>query len=167
MDTLQFNKLLLRTAFASMACDGEIEKREVKLIRKLHTENKTFGDVNIDEELDKLLAEINKDGQQFLKDFFSKLKRAELTESDELNLIEVAIEIIKADDKIEYNEIKFFKVIRSNLKINNDSILEIYPELENYLEQDVISNSYMSRLQNDFLDTLISNEFVFDENVLL
>jgi uncharacterized tellurite resistance protein B-like protein len=142
-----------------MACDGDIDKREVRLIKRLHKENKTFGEVDINSELDSLLLGINKNGNQFLKDFFSELSKAELTSDDELRLIEVAINTIKADEKIEYNEIKFFKVIRSKLKIDNDSILELNPDFEEYLEQDIISDSYLSKLQDDFFDTQILPEF--------
>ena len=112
METLHFNKLLLKTAFSCMACDGDIDKREVKLIKQLQKERKTFGEIDINAELDTLLLAINKDGQQFLKDYFNELTTTELTEANELKLIEVAIDTIKADDKVEYSEIKFFKVIR-------------------------------------------------------
>lgn len=142
-----------------MACDGDIDKREVKLIKKLQKENKTFGDIDINGELDSLLLDINKDGLQFLKNYFNELKNAELTESNELKLVEVAIETIKADEIIEYSEVKFFKVIRSNLKIDNDSILEKHPDFEDYLEQDIMTDSYLARLQDDFFDTHISKEF--------
>ena len=159
METLHFNKLLLKTAFSCMACDGDIDKREVKLIKKLHKENKTFGEIDINPELDTLLLAINQDGRQFLKDYFNELTTTELTEANELKLIEVAIDTIKADDKVEYSEIKFFKVIRSKLKIDNEPILEKHPDFEDYLEQDIITDSYLSRLQDDFFDTHISNEF--------
>jgi len=164
MEALNFNKLLLKTAFSCMACDGDIDKREVKLIKKLHKENKPFG------EIDTLLLAINKDGHQFLKGYFNELTTAILSEANELKLIEVAIETIKADDKVEYSEIKFFKVIRSELKIEDESILEKHPDFEDYLEQDIISESYLSRLQEDFFDTHISNEFelisAIDDDIL-
>lgn len=159
METLNFNKLLLKTAFSCMACDGDIDKREVKLIKQLQKERKTFGEIDINAELDTLLLAINKDGHQFLKGYFNELTTTELTEANELKLIEVAIDTIKADDKIEYSEIKFFKVIRSKLKIDNEPILEKHPDFEDYLEQDIITDSYLSRLQDDFFDTHISNEF--------
>jgi uncharacterized tellurite resistance protein B-like protein len=159
METLHFNKLLLKTAFSCMACDGDIDKREVKLIKQLQKERKTFGEIDINAELDTLLLAINKDGQQFLKDYFNELTTTELTEANELKLIEVAIDTIKADDKVEYSEIKFFKVIRSKMKIDNEPILEKHPDFEDYLEQDIITDSYLSRLQDAFFDTHISNEF--------
>ncbi|TYB76807.1 hypothetical protein ES677_09745 [Bizionia gelidisalsuginis] len=159
METINFDKLLLKTAFSCMACDGDIDKREIKLIKQLHQERKTFGEIDINSEMDNLLLAINKDGHQFLKDYFNQLTEFELTEADELKIIEVAIATIKADDKVEYSEIKFFKVIRSKLKIANKPILDKHPDFEDYLEQDIISESYLSRLQADFFDTHISNEF--------
>ena len=159
METLQFNKLLLKTAFSCMACDGDIDKREIKLIKRLHKENKTFGDIDVNAEMDNLLIAINNDGHQFMRDYFDELSSSELTETNELSLIEVAIDTIKADEKVEYSEIKFFKVIRSKLNIANEPILEKHPDFEDYLEQDIITASYIARLQDDFFDTHISNEF--------
>jgi competence protein ComGF len=140
-----------------MACDGDIDKREVNLIKQLQKEKKTFGEIDLSSELDTLLLAIN--GQLFLRSYFNDLTSSELSEANELKLIEVAIATIKADDIIEYSEIKFFKVIRSKLKIGNESILEKHPDFEDYLEQDIISGSYLSRLQDDFFDTHISNKF--------
>ncbi|RIA09365.1 hypothetical protein OE09_1197 [Flavobacteriaceae bacterium MAR_2010_72] len=159
METLDFNKLLLKTAFSCMACDGDIDKREVKLIKKLQKECKTFGDLDINKELDILLLDINKDGHQFLKNYFHELTTTKLSETNELRIVEAAIDTIKADEKVEYSEIKFFKVIRSKLKIDNETILEKHPDFEDYLEQDIITDSYLSRLQDDFFDTHTSNEF--------
>jgi uncharacterized tellurite resistance protein B-like protein len=159
METINFDKLLLKTAFSCMACDGDIDKREIKLIKQLHKEYKTFGEIDISAELDTLLLAINKDGHQFLKNYFQELITFDLSEANELKIVEVAIETIKADDKVEYSEIKFFKVIRSKLKITNEPILDKHPDFEDYLEQDIISESYLSRLQDAFFDTHIDNEF--------
>ena len=142
-----------------MACDGDIDKREVQLIKKLHQENNTFDEIDIETEMEKLLLAINKDGHQFLKTYFNELTTTVLTEADELKLVEVAIDTIKADNKVEYSEIKFFKVIRSKLKIDNEKILEKHPDFEDYLEQDIISDSYLARLQDDFFDTHTTNKF--------
>lgn len=159
MEQIHFNKLLLKTAFSCMACDGDIDKREIVLIKKMHQKKKIFGEIEFDQELDILLLEINHDGHGFLRSYFNELKTSELSETNELKIIEVAIDTIKADDKVEYSEIKFFKVIRSNLKIKNESILRIHPDFEEYLEQDIISESYLRRLQDDFFDSNIIPQF--------
>lgn len=160
MNQTSLNKLLLKTAFACMACDGDIDKREVGLIKTMHKDRKIFGDIEIGEELDELLRSIKHDAHQFLKGFFHELSTGDLLEEEELKLVEVAIETIKADEKVEYSEIKFFKVIRSKLKIEDDPILLIHPDFEEYLEQDVLSDSYLSKLQDDYFDvhkTLIND----------
>jgi hypothetical protein len=159
MEQISFNKLLLKTAFSCMACDGDIDKREVSLIKRMHEHKKIFGELDINQELDNLLLEINHDGHKFLRIYFSELTSKELSVQDELKLIEVAIETIKADDSIEYSEVKFFKVIRSKLKIENESILAVHPDFEDYLEQDIISESYLARIQDDFFDTQTLPEF--------
>ena len=153
MEDKKFKELLLKTAFSVMACDGEIDPREVLVIKKLHKEKKIFGDIDINHELDNLLRAINRDGFQFLKEYFKELAASKLSEQDELKLIEAAIRTITADDKIEYCEIKFFKVIRSKLKIGDEPILESHPDFEEYLEQDIISESYLAKLQDDFFET--------------
>lgn len=159
MEKISLNKLLLKTAFSCMACDGDIDKREVVLIKAMHHDKKIFGEIDINLELDNLLLEINRDGHKFLRNYFAELTSTVLTEEDELKLIEAAIDTIKADEKVEYSEIKFFKVIRSKLKIANDPILAIHPDFEEYLEQDIISASYLARLQEDFFDTHILPDF--------
>lgn len=152
MEQISFNKLLLKTAFSCVACDGDIDKREVALIREMHDQKKIFGEVNIVEELDQLLLEINRDGHKFLKSYFNDLASIKLSEYDELKLVEVAIATINADEKVEYSEVKFFKVIRSKLQISNAQILDAHPDFEEYLEEDIISDSYLAKLQDDFFD---------------
>lgn len=165
MENIDFNNLLLKTAFSCMACDGSIDKREVLLIKKLHNEKKIFGDIEIDQKLEDLLLAINSEGIKFLRDCFTELSSSLLSTEQELQVIEVAIDTISADEKIEYSEIKFFKVIRSKLRISNDSILMKRPEFEEYLEEDIISESYLSKLQNDFFDS--QSIPVFELNSLL
>jgi len=170
MEQINFSKLLLKTAFSCMACDGDIDKREVVIIKTMHQQKKAFGEININQELDNLLLEFNRDGHQFLRSYFKELTSTKLSEQEELKLIEVAIDTIKGDEKVEYSEVKFFKVIRSKLKIGNVPILAIHPDFEDYLEQDIISESYLSRLQEDFFDTQTLPEFeliiAIDEDTL-
>jgi hypothetical protein len=159
MEQISFNKLLLKTAFSCMACDGDIDKRELILIKKIHQDTKIFGEIDINKELENLLLEINRDGHKFLKSYFNELTSTKLSEQNELKLIEVAIDTINADDKVEYSEVKFFKVIRSKLKIDDNTILSLHPDYEEYLEKDIISESYLARLQNDFFEFTKLPEF--------
>jgi uncharacterized tellurite resistance protein B-like protein len=153
MEKEKFEKLLLKTAFSFMACDGKIDASEVSLVKSLASTTDLFGDLNVTEELDKMLVELNDVGGEFLRGYFDELTSVSLSEEEELKLIKVSIDTINADNIIEYSEVKFFKIVRDKLAIHNDSILALMPEIEEYLEQDIISHSYISNLTRDYLGT--------------
>ena len=151
---MEQKELLLRTAFACMSCDGDIANEEVELIRQMSKERQLFGDVDIDKELDALVKEINLKGKGFLKQYLVSLAEESLDEEQELKVADVAVQTIRADEKIEYSEIKFFKVIRSNLKIVSDeTLLEKIDGIdENYLAQDIRAD-YL-QMYDDYFNTI-------------
>ena len=151
---MEQNELLLRTAFACMSCDGEIASEEVELIKQMSKEKQLFGEIDIDKELDELVREINLKGKGFLKQYLVNLAEASLTEEQELKVADVAVQTIRADNRIEYSEIKFFKVLRSNLKIVSDeTLLEKIDGIdENYLAQD-IQAGYL-QMYDDYFNTI-------------
>lgn len=161
METITFDKLLLKTAFCCMASDGNIDKREITIIKSMCEKSSLFKNMNFQDEINVLVSKINTRGKEFISYYFELLKNAELSEQQELTLIDFAINTIKADDLIEYSEIKFFKVIRHNLKISDEKILEAYPEIEQFLEQDIITESYLDKITSQYLDTAELPQFEF------
>jgi uncharacterized tellurite resistance protein B-like protein len=153
MDTISFDKLLLKTAFCCMASDGNIDQREIALIKSMCGKSPLFANFNFEEEINALVTKLNTRGKEFISYYFDLLKHSTLTEQEELTLIDFAINTIKADEQIEYSEIKFFKVIRHNLKISDEKILFVYPDIEQYLEEDIITESYLEKIANQYLDT--------------
>lgn len=162
------NELLLRTAFCCMACDGEIAPEEVELVKQMAKEKHLFGDINIEKELNELVEEINQKGKLFLKQYLDCLSANSLTEEQELDVANVAVQMIREDKKVEYSEIKFFKVIRSHLKnVTDDTLLEKIEGIdENYLAQDIRAD-YLS-LYEDYFNTIeltqIQMPILKDEN---
>ena len=153
METISFDRLVLKTAFCCMASDGNIDKREIDLIQTMCENSPLFGDFNFKEEINALVTRLNTGGKEFIRYYFDLLKQSNLTEQEELSLIDFAIRIIRADDQIEYSEIKFFKVIRHNLKISDEKILEVFPDIEQFLEQDIITESYLDKISKQYLET--------------
>lgn len=151
---MEQNDLFLRTAFACMSCDGEIASEEVELIKQMSKEKQLFGEIDIDKELDELVREINLKGKGFLKQYLVNLAEESLTEEQELKVADVAVQTIRADNRIGYSEIKFFKVLRSNLKIVSDeTLLEKIDGIdENYLAQD-IQAGYL-QMYDDYFNTI-------------
>lgn len=159
METITFDKLLLKTAFCCMASDGNIDKREVELIKKMCEQSSLFNDFDFNKEINILLSKINERGTEFIEYFFNLLNNTELTEKEELMVIEFAINTINADDVVEYSEIKFFKAIRKCLKISDEKVLEVYPDLEYYLEEDIDTESNLDKLVNSYLKSIDFPQF--------
>ena len=158
---MEQNELLLRTAFACMSCDGDIAAEEVDLIKQMASEKHLFGDIDINTELDKLVNEINIKGKGFLKQYLVSLAEQNLSEEQELNVANVAVQTIRSDNKIEYSEIKFFKVLRSNLKVVSDETLlgKIEGIDENYLAQDIRAD-YL-QIFDDYFNSIELPKFEF------
>jgi len=190
MRTKEINKLLFKTAFSCMACDGDIDKSEIELIRKLAKETNVFEGVDVEAELKSGIEGINKNGFSFLSEYFKDIEKAELNTKEEFDIIKVAVATIFADGKIEYSELKFFKVIKMDLKIKTDDVYnkleELYsfvkdynknrikniPEFEDFktqieddfCSQDIFSNSYLNQLKTKYFESVELPKF--DPNIL-
>lgn len=159
METITFDKLLLKTAFCCMASDGNIDKREVELIRRMCEQSSLFINFDFNKEINALLSKINERGTEFIEYYFNLLNNSDLTEKEELTIIEFAINTINADDVVEYSEIKFFKAIRKCLNISDENILTSFPDIELYLEEDIDTESKLDKLVNNYLKSIELPQF--------
>jgi uncharacterized tellurite resistance protein B-like protein len=152
METISFDKLLLKSVFCCMASDGHIDNREIALIKTMCENSTLFKDFNFQEEINSLVNKINTRGKEFISYYFDLLGKSALSEKEELTLIDFAIQTIKADEQIEYSEIKFFKNIRHRLKISDDKILSIFPDIEQFLEKDITTESFLDKITIKYLE---------------
>lgn len=130
-------ELFLKTAFSCMACDGEIANEEINLVKSLAEKTTLFEGVDVESVLNSFIQEINKKGKLFLVEYLAEVKTAEFAKTEELALLDLAFKTINSDNIIEYTEVKFFKKIRTRLNITDDEILEIYPEMEDFIQPDI------------------------------
>ena len=142
MNTISFDSLLFQTAFCCMASDGHIDQREIDTIQSLCEASPLFREFDFLAETNRLVEAINEQGKDLISNYLDMLENCSLTEEEELNLIDFAVQIIRADEKIEYTEIKFFKTIRHRLKVSDERILEKFPDIEQFLEKDIDSGSF-------------------------
>lgn len=177
METQDFEKLLIKSAFSCMVCDGEIDINEMDLIKSLFRSSSFQATTNIDDLLNQFITEINSQGNDFLRLFLKELRIAVLTEEEELKLIDFCLKTIYSDFEVKYNEIKFFKIIRSKLKVSNETILEKFPtkdifleksfeiikeklpSIEQFLEEDIVTEKYIDRLKDDFFSNSVLPQF--------
>ena len=59
MDIISFDKLLLKTAFCCMASDGNLDKREIALIKSTCEKSPLFENFNFLEEINNLVTKVN------------------------------------------------------------------------------------------------------------
>ena len=143
--------LLLRTAFSFMTCDGHIDKTEVLKIRDMDKANKLFGDIDITNELETMLEKINLKGMDFLKEYFRRVHKANLTAEQELDLIQVAVDIIYADEEVKEEEVKFLRVLRTMLKVSDERIISRFPQLaKDFMWDDNFTDEYVKILYSNY-----------------
>jgi uncharacterized tellurite resistance protein B-like protein len=140
-----------------MACDGDIANEEVLTLKKyISNHSKEFDGVDVDSLLNSYVEGINTMGERFLKNYLAEIAECNLSEEEQLNVISLAINIIEADEKIEYSEIAFFKKIRLKLSISDDKILSQLPGKEDYLLPDIIDDNPFEWLPVSFNSIVIS-----------
>jgi len=160
MEQLNFKKLILKTAFSCMACDGDIDKAELALIQKTEEKEQLFGISDFSNQINLLFNEINNSGKDFLRDYLKELENNDFSTEQLLKIIEVSIKMIKADKIEKYSEFKFFKILRGKLNISDEEIIkklgDQFDNLESdYLSQDIISSKYLDILQEDYFSSIV------------
>lgn len=136
---MESNELYLKTLFCCSACDGDIAPEEVNLVKTLSQNEKSFESLNVENVLNGYITEINEQGRLFLKNYLNEVSDANLSEDEQLKIIELAVRMIEADNQILYSEVKFFKKLRSRLPVDDETILKKYPGFEDYLLPDINS----------------------------
>ena len=170
MEKVSFGNLLFHTAFCCMACDGDIDAEgEVPLLKSMCEKLPLLKDIDFQKDVNIFIGQINEQGKGFLMNYLNVLKNASLSEEEELILIDYAIQMIKADNIIQYSEVKFFKTIRHRLKISDEKILEKFPDIEQFLEDDIETESLLDRITSQYLDiaNLPTFEFISIDASLL
>lgn len=129
METIDLN---LATAFAFMTCDGNIDPKEIQLIKQLARKGIISAD-DIDKQLNLLIGQLNQQGSDFMKAYLGRVEDASLTADQAIKLLTVAADTIYADEQVEYREIKFFRALRSRIdSLTDDEILEAIPSVEDF-----------------------------------
>lgn len=137
---METKELFLKTLFCCSACDGDIAPSEIALIKNIITGKQIFAGLNVEALLNEYVKRINEKGKLFLKEFLNELSVANMSDNDQITLIDLAIQMIEADNVIQYSEVQFFKKVRWNLSISDEAILAKLPIAEDYLLPDIVAD---------------------------
>jgi uncharacterized tellurite resistance protein B-like protein len=137
-----------------MASDGDIDKKEVTVIKKLCADSPLFQNFDFNTEINVLLDKLNNDGKGFISYYFNLLNESKLTDNEELEILKFAIQTIHADEKVEYSEIKFFKAITKCLEVSDEVIIENFPEMEMFLGDDIEGDNVLDSLVSKYFNSV-------------
>lgn len=151
-------ELYLKTAFCCMACDGNIAEEEVQLIRDYTKESLVFQGLDVEKLLNDYIKAINATGMSFLNSYLSEIKSIDMTETEELQLVKIAIQMIEADKEVLYSEIKFFKRIRKCLSVSDEVLNREFPDKEDFFLPDIAQQEYEFVLESEFASIQLSLE---------
>lgn len=133
-DRKTFGELLFKTAFCFMACDGHIDDREIEEIQKLTRETKYFRGVDVSAELVRLVDRVKSEGRQIFKNFIDEVAAGDLDVVQELLLLEVALRVVYIDLRIDGNEIRFLRLLRSKLSVPTEVIVQRFGTVDLLLD---------------------------------
>lgn len=163
MENINFETLLLKTAFCCMAADGDIDKREVETIERLCKDSEYFKDIDFQTEINKFVEDINTNSRLFIQEYFDMLAKYDLSEKENLEIINFALETIHADEIVDYSEIKFFKNIRHRINLSDETIIDNfkneYPEIEDFLEDDIKTDNFLENITKQYFETFELPQF--------
>ncbi len=71
----ELQRLLFRTAFCVMACDGHIDEKEVREIKTMNKSSQYFMGLDLDEELQELLSILKDKGKFIVDEFFETISK--------------------------------------------------------------------------------------------
>ena len=129
MEKLEFKKLLFKTAFCAMVCDGHVDPREIEEIKKIDANTSYFNDVDMTDELNQLIDEVSSKGKLLLLELFQTLRENKFTTVQELLIIEITIRVINADNIIDDNEVRFIRLLRSKLDVENEILRDRFGKI--------------------------------------
>jgi len=148
MDKIKFKEVLMNIAVCAIACDGDIDDREIEALKKIEKETPYFSGVDLSNKLDKSLNQCLRDIEKFKENIFKKLKKIDLNIVQELMILEISLRIISADEIELEVEKDFIKDLRKYLKIEDFLIYERFGDISYLKEKIEIKLSKAEKIEN-------------------
>ena len=122
MDKIKFKKLLFDIACSTMACDYDIDDREIQELKNISESTNYFKGVDLSKRLENFKSKFNENAEETINDFTRKLEGSFLNPVQEMLLLEIVLRIVYADTKIDPHEVEFVNKVRSFLSISDELI---------------------------------------------
>ena len=154
LEKQQFQHLLFKVAFCTIACDGHIDEKEIKEMKAMDKSAAYFQGIDLSEELDNLLLSLKKKGKHIIDELYAYLKATKLNPVQELLILEVAFRLAMANELMDENEIKFIRFLRSHLDLHDEIIRDRFGTVKYLFDKDYSQDIIKSETYNDLLSTI-------------
>ena len=119
MELIKFKELLLKVAVCAIACDGDIDDREIEALHEIEKKSPYFSALDLSEVLEKSLETCSNDLNAFKINVFRILDDNSLNIVQELSILEISLRIIAADEIEEDREKTFINDLRTHLELDD------------------------------------------------
>ena len=153
MELIKFKELLLKVAVCAIACDGDIDDREIEALHEIEKKSPYFSALDLSEVLEKSLETCSNDLNAFKINVFRILDDNSLNIVQELSILEISLRIIAADEIEEDREKTFINDLRTHLEVEDFIISQRFGEIT-YLKP---KNSEFKSNKSDDIDFTTKN----------
>jgi len=154
MEKQQFQHLLFKVAFCTIACDGQIDEMEINEMKVMDKSAAYFQGIDLSDELENLLVTLKEKGKHIIDDLYKYLKAIKLNPVQELLILEVAFRLAMANKEMDENEIKFIRFLRSHLDLHDEIIRDRFGTIEYLFDKDYSQDIVKSETHNDLLSSI-------------
>lgn len=133
MKNQDFKNFLFKSAVMAMACDGEIAESEIEEIKKIVANEIYFMGYDLEEPLKSNIDNIKANGKNAINQYLQEIVSSDLSQHQEVLLIEVLLRMIEADKVVLESEIRFLQMAKSKLKIDEQTLIVKFPKQIDYL----------------------------------
>lgn len=126
----EYQRTLFETAMLVMVCDGDICDREIEEMRAAFKNSVLFQDLTFEEELARVMEELNQDKKGMVLNYFARIETEDLSSVQKLQMLEVALRIVYADDRVDLNEIRFVTLLKSRLQVLDEIFFRRFGDVE-------------------------------------
>lgn len=154
LEKQQFQRLLFKVAFCTIACDGHIDEMEIQEMKAMVKSSIFFKDIDLSDELDNLIITLKEKGKHIIDDLYKFLKTTKLNLVQKLLILEIAFRLAMANKEMDENEIKFIRFLRSHLDLPDEIIRDRFGSVEYLFDKDYSQDIVKSETLNDLLSTI-------------
>jgi uncharacterized tellurite resistance protein B-like protein len=129
MEINKFKELLFDIACCAVACDYDIDDREIKELRQIGKSTAYFKNIDTDKQLESFLRRFRRNEADTINHLLQTIGRYSMSLTEELLILEVVLRLIYADTKIDEKELNYLQAVRSELKISDELIKERFGEI--------------------------------------